>query len=165
MGEAPMLRISIPNFIETHTEFLSLADMAEILDRLGPPIHTINNNNDYYTDPFLQIIRELAIQEGPRRRMRNRGISNDLLHRLPFFTYIPPTNTNTNNDDDNDNTDENNDDVSCRICLLEYEEGDVLRLLPCFHKYHKDCVDKWFKMGDKCPICKTSIVQHLRQQR
>ncbi|KAB2088461.1 hypothetical protein ES319_A03G000200v1 [Gossypium barbadense] len=33
----------------------------------------------------------------------------------------------------------------CYICLLEYEEGDSMRILPCNHEFHRTCIDKWLK--------------------
>merc|ERR1739848_870333 len=32
----------------------------------------------------------------------------------------------------------------CGVCLLEFEEGDELRtLLPCGHRFHRECIDNW----------------------
>jgi len=35
--------------------------------------------------------------------------------------------------------------LRCYICLVEYEEADSIRTLPCHHEFHKTCVDKWLK--------------------
>ena len=46
----------------------------------------------------------------------------------------------------------------CAICLTDYNKGEELLTLPCFHKFHSDCVEKWFKSQNWCPICRTKIV-------
>ena len=47
--------------------------------------------------------------------------------------------------------------VSCAICLVDYEDGDEIRMLPCLHSYHKACADQWLKTNCCCPVCKTNI--------
>ncbi|KAF9626734.1 hypothetical protein IFM89_038952 [Coptis chinensis] len=40
---------------------------------------------------------------------------------------------------------QNEDVAQCYICLVEYEEGDCMRILPCHHEFHRTCIDKWLK--------------------
>jgi len=49
------------------------------------------------------------------------------------------------------------DENSCSICLECVAVGDNIRVLPCGHEFHMDCVDKWLYSNATCPICKTSI--------
>ncbi|XP_022871546.1 E3 ubiquitin-protein ligase RLIM-like [Olea europaea var. sylvestris] len=49
-------------------------------------------------------------------------------------------------------------DQQCYICLAEYEEGDKIRVLPCYHEYHMSCVDKWLKeIHGVCPLCRGDV--------
>ncbi|XP_027083188.1 uncharacterized protein [Coffea arabica] len=48
--------------------------------------------------------------------------------------------------------------AQCYICLVEYEEGDSVRVLPCRHEYHKACIDKWLKEIHRvCPLCRGDV--------
>ncbi|KAG2579237.1 E3 ubiquitin-protein ligase RLIM-like [Panicum virgatum] len=49
-------------------------------------------------------------------------------------------------------------DAQCYICLVEYEEGDCVRILPCNHEFHLTCVDKWLKEIHRvCPLCRGDV--------
>jgi hypothetical protein len=47
----------------------------------------------------------------------------------------------------------------CVICLAEYEEKDVLRILPyCSHNFHMACIDLWLEQNSTCPVCRISLL-------
>eukprot|EP00250_Pteridium_aquilinum_P006544 c16434_g1_i1 orf=228-1868(+) len=50
--------------------------------------------------------------------------------------------------------------AECYICLIEYEEGDHIRVLPCCHEFHVSCVDKWLKEVHRvCPLCRGNVCE------
>ncbi|KAF9677075.1 hypothetical protein SADUNF_Sadunf08G0069800 [Salix dunnii] len=49
---------------------------------------------------------------------------------------------------------EDNKDGECAICLEEWESGAVVREMPCKHRFHGNCVEKWLKIHGNCPVCR-----------
>ena len=47
----------------------------------------------------------------------------------------------------------------CVVCRDEYTRGDVLRQLPCGHRWHARCVDPWLLTDARCPLCGVSILR------
>lgn len=45
---------------------------------------------------------------------------------------------------------------TCQICLADIEVGEIAKILPCGHEFHKGCVVKWLtECKDTCPLlCK-----------
>jgi len=46
---------------------------------------------------------------------------------------------------------------TCPICIVDFEEGDDLRVLPCEgkHRFHQACVDPWLlELSSSCPLCR-----------
>ncbi|XP_061349901.1 RING-H2 finger protein ATL67 [Gastrolobium bilobum] len=48
-------------------------------------------------------------------------------------------------------------DTTCSICLCEYKESEMLRMMPeCRHYFHLCCLDSWLKLNGSCPVCRNS---------
>ncbi|EKM80980.1 hypothetical protein AGABI1DRAFT_119517 [Agaricus bisporus var. burnettii JB137-S8] len=50
---------------------------------------------------------------------------------------------------------------TCPICIVDFEEGDDIRVLPCEgkHRFHPECVDQWLlQLSSSCPICRQDFM-------
>lgn len=47
---------------------------------------------------------------------------------------------------------------SCAVCLDQFSKSQWLRVLPCSHEFHRDCVDPWLLLQQTCPLCKHNIL-------
>jgi hypothetical protein len=71
-------------------------------------------------------------------------LSTEDINQLPTFAYHPKSSR--------ENPSE------CPICLVDFEDGDKLMSLPCFHQFHAECIGKWLKEESKqCPTCREEI--------
>lgn len=46
----------------------------------------------------------------------------------------------------------------CSICLEQFQVGETVRTIPCFHTFHSSCIDPWLATKSECPICKHSAI-------
>ncbi|XP_073321867.1 RING finger protein 215 isoform X1 [Pagrus major] len=53
---------------------------------------------------------------------------------------------------------------NCAVCLEPFNNNQCLRVLPCLHEYHRDCVDPWLLLQHTCPLCKRSILSEFPLQ-
>lgn len=65
---------------------------------------------------------------------------------------IIPTIGITKEDDENMDT--------CAVCIENYRIGETVRILPCNHRFHKNCIDQWLLARRTCPMCKMDILKH-----
>ncbi|XP_058085750.1 RING-H2 finger protein ATL70-like [Magnolia sinica] len=66
-----------------------------------------------------------------------------LSYPMLLYSHVKIQNKNTNSS-------------CCPICLADYKDTDMLRLLPdCRHLFHVKCVDAWLLLHPTCPVCRT----------
>jgi hypothetical protein len=80
--------------------------------------------------------------EVPTRR--GHGLHPEIIDTIPRKIYS-----------ENDATDES--EQCCPICLVDYADGDELRMLPCNHCLHISCLDAWLARNPSCPSCRYSL--------
>ena len=55
------------------------------------------------------------------------------------------------------NKETENNGTRCMICLVEFENDDIIYNLDCKHPFHYDCLEKWYRRSSHCPLCKKQI--------
>ncbi|KAK2361647.1 RING/U-box superfamily protein [Trifolium repens] len=77
-----------------------------------------------------------------------RGLDLTLLEKFPTFLYASVK----------DLRKEKSYSLECAICLLEFEDDSMLRLLTiCCHVFHQECIDLWLQSHKTCPVCRTDL--------
>lgn len=47
--------------------------------------------------------------------------------------------------------------VPCVVCVSHMESEDLVRVLPCMHKFHATCIDNWLRQNPTCPLCRQDV--------
>lgn len=45
----------------------------------------------------------------------------------------------------------------CPICLQEWEDGDQIKITPCHHAFHEDCIGHWLENERTCAFCRQDV--------
>ena len=48
-------------------------------------------------------------------------------------------------------------DYTCSICTCHDSAYKVIQLSKCDHQFHTDCINKWIKFVQICPMCRTPV--------
>ncbi|KAG5681619.1 hypothetical protein PVAND_011035 [Polypedilum vanderplanki] len=48
------------------------------------------------------------------------------------------------------------DDQNCSICKCDINERKI-RMLPCSHAFHENCIFQWLKIHPSCPLCRHQL--------
>ncbi|PIA61295.1 hypothetical protein AQUCO_00300673v1 [Aquilegia coerulea] len=79
----------------------------------------------------------------------SHGLNPSVLKSLPTFIFTSKSNT---------QKEEEEQVLECAVCLSEFEENEMGRLLPkCNHSFHIGCIDMWFHSHSTCPLCRSPV--------
>lgn len=54
----------------------------------------------------------------------------------------------------------------CAICLEEFEDNEKVKVLPCHHRFHIDCLVPWLtRRHASCPLCKFDVLEHIQKSQ
>ncbi|KAK2759400.1 hypothetical protein FQN54_002878 [Arachnomyces sp. PD_36] len=54
--------------------------------------------------------------------------------------------------------------LGCSICTDDFVKGQDIRVLPCNHKFHPECVDPWLvNVSGTCPLCRIDLNPSLSE--
>lgn len=100
-------------------------------------------------------VRQSMLSYGLRQRERNRSRARPVPVRLPsirpsdFFrrilTDLPGARVYGQGGD------------MCSICMNTYENDRSCQQLPCNHRFHTWCYQKWYLKKHNCPLCRATF--------
>ncbi|CAA0811721.1 E3 ubiquitin ligase BIG BROTHER [Striga hermonthica] len=96
-------------------------------------------------DPDTMTYEELQ-SLGESVGIESRGLSADIISRLPTFKYKVGFFSKKKKEKE-----------ECVICCSEYKNGAKLTTLPCTHQYHSQCITPWLQQNKQCPICQKEV--------
>lgn len=83
----------------------------------------------------------------------SQGATDEEIDRIPDKIYRKSINKNdTNSFNETDIAYDNQ--KLCSICIEDYNDGNNIKILPCKHNFHSNCIKLWFKKKFICPDCR-----------
>ena len=46
---------------------------------------------------------------------------------------------------------------NCSVCMDGYVDNDKVLILPCLHKFHKQCILPWLRRTGLCSVCRNPV--------
>jgi E3 ubiquitin-protein ligase RNF38/44 len=98
--------------------------------------HTATENENY--EALLNLAERLG-------DARPKGLAKSEIDLLPSYRFNAEVSKSTL------------DQTCCVVCMYDFENRQLLRVLACGHEFHAKCVDKWLKVGPLVVCCPTIL--------
>ncbi|KAJ0110972.1 hypothetical protein Patl1_00359 [Pistacia atlantica] len=100
--------------------------------------------------PMFEIESRIDLEQQPEHR--TNGLEPMLVAAIPTMRF-------------NHEAFNSVEDAQCSICLGEYQEKEILRIMPkCGHNFHLSCIDIWLRKQSTCPECRLPLNDALEKK-
>jgi hypothetical protein len=121
------------------------------------PVVKFDENNDHEIDAAK---RDIEMSAGPDDPAREHSPPRDGVtgHSTPTESELPtPVEDTPIAAPEKTETPETGN-FSCPICTDDFVKGQDLRVLPCNHQFHMECIDPWLmNVSGTCPLCRIDL--------
>lgn len=121
---------------------VSMVDITDSTSREMPSRSESRNTRQDEIDPDGMTHEEL-LSLGESVGTENKGLPADLISRLPTFKYKAGFLSKKKKSENE----------VCVICYAEYKNGATVTALPCIHRFHSRCINRWLQLNKQCPVC------------
>ena len=148
---------STVNYVQTNDDDIYPNIVDSVLSLISPGVNTLinslnlndtynnlvsflnNHNNDFQFNNLVNILMSMDTGSNSHPPASERAINN--LKKIEV----------------NENNINNYKNITCNICLDNFEIGNTLRILECNHEFHEECILTWLKSNNTCPICRHEL--------
>ena len=118
----------------------------------------LSNSDDFYHTMFPQFssfpFNFIQQQTDVRTPLRRENF-NSLQEKA--YSEIKNDKKTVTHQDNNTTTTESKHNDACPICLNQFQDQDKVKILPCNHIGHVECLTPWLtQYNHTCPVCKAS---------
>ncbi|KAG6976002.1 hypothetical protein JG688_00001786 [Phytophthora aleatoria] len=116
----------------------------------GEMLQLLMSNRDFDSNDYERLMRLEALNE-----RRHEGATPQQIQQLPIVTvtyvvalslsFLSPLKESMLKASEN---------ACCTVCLSAFQVDAPVRMMPCFHRFHPQCIDPWLQEKGLCPICK-----------
>ncbi|GAA6026025.1 hypothetical protein JCM11491_000360 [Sporobolomyces phaffii] len=133
-----------------------------VVDRLRPSV-SINSFHSAMTGslvPAAAAVPAVVVAGGPGA-LSSEEVEDPSDPSLGVVSVVDPAATpGTGHDEQDGDNEEEEEQLSCPICVCEFAAGDPIRILPCDarHQFHVECIDPWLLgVSRLCPLCRLDL--------
>lgn len=146
--QATLIKNDLKRLVEESKERELKRKQYKKLSDINERQRKLSEINNLHEDelPIDDLIENLFLKEHINKE-ENKNIKREkFINNLPEFKYKYTEKHMSRKENE------------CSICLEEFNSNDRVKLFSCNqHIFHKECIMKWLKKKDICPLCKNQI--------